>query len=432
MVELTTIAFAAGLLTPVWGVADLGAILEPVLALSLLLLGGVGNLPRQGSPSWITRGLSPALLMLAALGIGAAEIHTYNFPSTPVRTIALLTLATAAGIGISRDISLICKFELGFMIGACSSAAVAILAAANGPDLQAITSLAGSEFQPGQNGLAGNRNDAAFYAALAIAMAVAARRTVRRRALTLAYATLSAHLLLTSSRGGLLGLAIGLLWLLARSRSTSWRLRGVVALGLLPVLAVATSWRPSALLRTQQLASTDFGIDAGRLVVYETYVSLWRAQPWGLGLGFVAEVPSSGPTTPHNFILAAATYGGFLLAAVAICVSFATVKMANERSQAPEATLAASVALVWMATSSFPLDSPKHVLLLLVVLTRLRFHAVHSPERQGEGLALRSSSERERKAEYLTSRVQRGARGRSGSACQSHMITTSPEGLKRC
>ena len=182
-------------------------------------------------------------------------------------------------------------------------AAVAMTLFALRPDLRAalpVQAVVADGFGAGdrQSGLVANPNDYAYIALLAFAMlaALAAGRDVRRPvryALGLAGAIgACGALVLSGSRSGLAGLLVAVAYLLARGRLSLPRRALVVAA--LAALLLAGIWGSDVfrerLVRLYDQGTAESSL-AGRLDAQQVLLSVWLANP--LGVGYQNFVPVS-------------------------------------------------------------------------------------------------------------------------------------------
>ncbi|MHB8893725.1 MAG: O-antigen ligase family protein [Candidatus Geothermincolia bacterium] len=218
-----------------------------------------------------------------------------------------------------------------------------------------------------------------------------------RAALAAAEATLLlAALLTTSSRGGALALAVGLLLLFALR---SWK----VAAAAFSAAVVALLAIPNPLLqRLQTLSQTD-NFAFTRLAIWKSAWSMMLDHPWlGIGLGQYEYVSTryAFPIETHwakyshvaenahsEYLQAGAELGvpGFLVALGVVALlgwaAFARLRALPRASWGPVATLlAAGLSIAVQAAVDFPLHTPSSTLLLVLIAAGLRLHGVTGPE----------------------------------------------------
>ncbi len=225
----------------------------------------------------------------------------------------------------------------------------------------------------------------------------AARRPLRTALAVAEGALLFAALVTTSSRGGALALAIGLLLLLGLR---SWK----VAAAAFSATLVALLAIPNPLIqRLQMLPHTD-DFAFTRLAVWKSSLSMMLDHPWvGIGLGQYEYVSTRYPfpiethwakytrvaENAHSEYLQAGAELGIpgILVALGVVALLAWAALARLRalpraSWGPIATLlAACASIAVQAAVDFPLHTPPTALLLVLLAAGLRLHGVTGPER---------------------------------------------------
>jgi O-antigen ligase len=313
-----------------------------------------------------------ALLLLAALTSATPLQQLLGRPPRYEGAIGLTlyTGALFAGarlLGPQRDAaSLACLTRL-LSLAAIAAGSVAAVEALGGDPLGVAPARPGS--------LVGNASDLAAWALLALGPLVADAASSRRVLPALGATGASIALLVSGSRGGLLGAAVLLATLVWLSPSRERRILGAVAVAVL----LAASAFPSTRERILDSGTLAQRTVDGRLMLWSESLSLIEAHPLlGVGPnGWIDAIgayhteryertvgPSRPADSPHNWVLQAASAGGLPLALLAIALASLTltsgVQAARRTCEPDAAVIRGLVAALagWAVALLFHFTSP--------------------------------------------------------------------------